>query len=402
MPRVLAIEPNYDVGSTLRRILDGHGDDVLVVDSNAAALESIRHEIPDLVLMSALLSPTDEDDLFDYLKSLPAASHVQTLTIPQFRSTPETTTKSKFSFLRGRRSETAAGGCDPALFANQVSDYLDRARALRRELAEYAAPDGVDNPPDVATLVAATIADPDETVDTEGSPLIFLSKEVENQKDEGRSNTSGPSIFLPEDDSSSDTQTEEIAEIRREAEAQTKAAESLATELARVKEETEQQVADELAAARSEAAERQSIELARVREETERAFAAELERARSEAARQHADELAKVQSDSDRLENRRPKKPVWRPKPKHAPSRQSWPRSRRTQKTASPRRSSASRQKPRRYGRPNSPSSRPAPKRPWTGNSARPERTRRRSLRRPSTNRSLVSNRRAMNVWRPS
>ena len=53
MPRVLAIEPNYDVGSTLRRTLDVYGDEVLVVDSKTAALESIRQEVPDLILMSA-------------------------------------------------------------------------------------------------------------------------------------------------------------------------------------------------------------------------------------------------------------------------------------------------------------------------------------------------------------
>ena len=314
MPRVLAIEPNYDVGSTLRRTLADHGDDVLVVDSKAAALESIRQEVPDLILMSALLSPTDEDDLFDCLKSLPGAAHVQTLNIPQFKFTPQTTAKSKFSFLRGRR-DAPTGGCDPGMFANEVSEYLERAAALKEELGECASPsaeiappvDDVDKPLEVDTPVAATLPEPTETVPvpvaTPDAPSVFLSNEAEHQADPGGPEISGSSIFSPKDDASSDTQTEEIADIRREAEAQAKTAESLAAELARVKEQTEQQVAHELAEARSEAAERQSVELARVREETERAFAAELERARSEAAQQHADEarVARVQAESERL-----------------------------------------------------------------------------------------------------
>ncbi len=135
MPRLLAIEPNYDVGSTLRRTLADHGDDVLVVDSKAAALESIRQEVPDLILMSALLSPTDEDDLFDFLKSLPGAAHVQTLNIPQFKFTSQSTAKSKFAFLRGRR-DAPSGGCDPGMFANEVSEYLERATILKGELGE--------------------------------------------------------------------------------------------------------------------------------------------------------------------------------------------------------------------------------------------------------------------------
>ena len=261
MPRVLAIEPNYDLGSTLRRTLSDHGDDVLVVDSKAAALESVRLEVPDLILMSPLLSPTDEDDLFDCLKSLPGTAHVQTLNIPQFKFTPQTTAKSKFSFLRGRRDPTA-GGCDPGIFANEVSEYLERAAALKGELGECAPPSAeiappvgdVDKPLEVDTPVTATLPEPTETVPvpSPGAPSILLSneaehEEVEHQTDRGGSEMSGSSIFLYDDDASSDTQTEEIADIRRKAEAQAKTAESLAAELARVKEQTEQQVARELA-----------------------------------------------------------------------------------------------------------------------------------------------------------
>ena len=150
--------------------------------------------------------------------------------------------------------------------------------------AEIAPPVGdVDKPLEVDTPVTATLPEPTETVPvpSPGAPSILLSneaehEEVEHQTDRGGSEMSGSSIFLYDDDASSDTQTEEIADIRRKAEAQAKTAESLA-------------------------AERQSVELARVREETERAFAAELERARSEAAQQHSDEMARVQAEAEHL-----------------------------------------------------------------------------------------------------
>ena len=220
MPRVLAIEPNYDVGSALRRTLDVYGDEVLVVDSKTAALESIRQEVPDLILMSALLSPTDEDDLFDCLKSLRGTEHVQTLNIPQFRSTPGAPSKSKFSFLRGRRG-AAAGGCDPAQFASEVSAYLERAATHRGELENYAAPspeavqppDGADDRPELDAPVAstpaastplATTVAADDAVDSGDSPSIFLSRDVEPATEAPDADPSEPSIFLAKDDTSSD------------------------------------------------------------------------------------------------------------------------------------------------------------------------------------------------------
>ena len=49
----------------------------------------LGQDVPDLVLLSALLSPSDEDELFECLRTLPDSTHVQTLTIPQIRATTE-------------------------------------------------------------------------------------------------------------------------------------------------------------------------------------------------------------------------------------------------------------------------------------------------------------------------
>ena len=41
--------------------------------------------MPDLILVSALLSPRDEAEFTSYLRTLPDAAHLQTLTIPMLR-----------------------------------------------------------------------------------------------------------------------------------------------------------------------------------------------------------------------------------------------------------------------------------------------------------------------------
>ena len=125
MPRVLAIEPNVEKGSLLRTTLDGRVEGVLVVDSNASAIESLGQDVPDLVLLSAMLSPGDEDELFECLRSLPDSTHVQTLTIPQIRATTDTKRRSKFALFGGRRNERDPRGCEPEVFAQQVREYLD-------------------------------------------------------------------------------------------------------------------------------------------------------------------------------------------------------------------------------------------------------------------------------------
>jgi CheY-like chemotaxis protein len=88
MPIVLAIEPDLRQAAIIKRIVrDKIHADVVVVDSRDAALDAIRTSIPDVLLLSALLSPRDEDELIAHLRLLDGAEHLQTHTIPQLAST---------------------------------------------------------------------------------------------------------------------------------------------------------------------------------------------------------------------------------------------------------------------------------------------------------------------------
>src|SRR5213596_1521361 len=88
MPLILAIEPDRRQANQLTTVVKSrlHADLVLA-ESAARALAALGDRVPDLILTSALLSPTDEVVLGERLRALDgAAAHVQTLTIPVLAS----------------------------------------------------------------------------------------------------------------------------------------------------------------------------------------------------------------------------------------------------------------------------------------------------------------------------
>jgi hypothetical protein len=137
MPLILAIEPDKRQATQLRSIVKAQLEAELVLaDSAERALAALGDRVPDLILTSALLLPKDEMALHERLRSLAgAASHVQTLTIPML-ATPQQSKSvgGMLSSLRRGKSKKAANpteGCDPAVFAEQCAEYLERARAER-------------------------------------------------------------------------------------------------------------------------------------------------------------------------------------------------------------------------------------------------------------------------------
>ena len=60
--------------------------ELIVVDSRDAAIAALSARVPDVILLTALLSPRDEDEMVAHLRTLSGAEHVQTHTIPQLAS----------------------------------------------------------------------------------------------------------------------------------------------------------------------------------------------------------------------------------------------------------------------------------------------------------------------------
>ena len=142
MPLVLAIEPDLRQAAIVKRIVrEKVHADVAVVDSRDAALQAIRHTVPDVLLISALLSPRDEDELVAHLRTLADADHLQTHTIPQLASSlgPGEGRAARgllSAFRRKKEPDAAPAGCDPDMFAEEVRSYLQRAAEQKRERLE--------------------------------------------------------------------------------------------------------------------------------------------------------------------------------------------------------------------------------------------------------------------------
>lgn len=139
-PLVLAIEPDLRQAAIVKRIVrEKVLADVAVVNSRDAALEAMRKTVPDVLLLSALLSPRDEDELFAHLRTLQDAEHLQTHTIPQLASSIDDDDEDRPSggllsaFRRRKGSAKVTAGCDPDLFADEIRTYLKRASDKKRE-----------------------------------------------------------------------------------------------------------------------------------------------------------------------------------------------------------------------------------------------------------------------------
>src|SRR5882724_3004600 len=134
MPIVLAIEPDRRQAAHLTAIVRHQvGAELLLADTTEGALDAIGDQIPDLVLVPALLSPQDDAALAAALRVIAAAANVQMLTIPVLGTPrPAVSAGGMLSVLRrGKAKAAEPDGCDPAVFAEQIASYLERAAQER-------------------------------------------------------------------------------------------------------------------------------------------------------------------------------------------------------------------------------------------------------------------------------
>ena len=83
MRTVLALEPDPRQAAALKLVVSNRvGAQFVLAESKDAALSAIRSAVPDLILLTALISPRDETEIADLIRELDGAEHTQTLTIP--------------------------------------------------------------------------------------------------------------------------------------------------------------------------------------------------------------------------------------------------------------------------------------------------------------------------------
>lgn len=134
-PIILALEPDAAQARQLEGVAVRVDADLRVTTSAEGALDVLAREVPDLILVPALLSRRDDLALAARLRELGAsASHTQTLTMP-ILEVSEPAGARMIAFRRERRG----GGCQAETFAGQVRVYLARAAELKGPSREPAA-----------------------------------------------------------------------------------------------------------------------------------------------------------------------------------------------------------------------------------------------------------------------
>ena len=138
MPLILAIEPDRRQASQLAALVRIRLDaELLVADTIKRAVSLLRSRLPDLILISPLLSASDEAALAARLGQVDRdATHVRMLRIPALARQAGSSSTSP---SRRRRTGAKSPGCDPSIFAAQIADQLERGgaeRALHRAAAD--------------------------------------------------------------------------------------------------------------------------------------------------------------------------------------------------------------------------------------------------------------------------
>jgi hypothetical protein len=141
MSLILAIEPDRrQVAHLISIVRHVKGAELILADTTERALESIGNSVPDLILVPALLSPSDDAALAAALRVIATAAHVQMLTIPTF-ATPQPQPKKGVlsAFRRKPANDVPLDGCDPKVFAEEIASYLERASEERAAAQLYEA-----------------------------------------------------------------------------------------------------------------------------------------------------------------------------------------------------------------------------------------------------------------------
>src|SRR5690606_3449026 len=140
MQVVLAFEPDLRQASALERIVrDRVGATFVLAESKDQAIAAIRSRIPDLILLTAFVSPSAGNARPELIRDTEGAEHTQTLTIPLLDLGQTKTRSKKRGLLRaltgGAASPSGPAGCDPGVVAEEIRNYLQQAEHLKKEAA---------------------------------------------------------------------------------------------------------------------------------------------------------------------------------------------------------------------------------------------------------------------------
>ena len=143
MALILALESDHQQATLLGDLIrkEVHAE-LHIVDSRDAAIAAISARVPDVLLLSSLLSPRDEEDLLKHLRLVEGTDHVQTHNIPMMaaagREEQNAGTGLFGRFRRKQKQQEVFSACDPSVYAGEIRSYVLRAEEAKLEVAARA------------------------------------------------------------------------------------------------------------------------------------------------------------------------------------------------------------------------------------------------------------------------
>lgn len=120
---VLYVEDNADNRLLVRRVLLSEGFEVLEADNAAKAVEVVRRQIPDLILMDINMPDVDGYTLTARLKALPGLARIPIIALTA-------------NVMKGDRERTMEAGCDgyiqKPVDVDTLSEQINRFLAVAR------------------------------------------------------------------------------------------------------------------------------------------------------------------------------------------------------------------------------------------------------------------------------
>jgi CheY-like chemotaxis protein len=136
---ILAIEADSHRAGLLREVLRHYSDMNLEIVANAdEAIRAMSVRLPDLVLTSTFMSPSDEATLTAHIRRIPEAADLQIVNVPYFIDTEapqESASRGVRRFFQ-RRSASIRPRCDISALREYVEHYLEQARSARPALVD--------------------------------------------------------------------------------------------------------------------------------------------------------------------------------------------------------------------------------------------------------------------------
>jgi hypothetical protein len=138
---VLALEDDPAQAAAIQHVVcDLLGAKLRLVTSMSEALHALGEDTPDLILLPALVSPSEEAELIAVLRARPGGAHIETHITPVLAVRSERAPTTVWGRWRSRRASASSAADDLQWFAERLAWSLEQARERQQYADLYGRP----------------------------------------------------------------------------------------------------------------------------------------------------------------------------------------------------------------------------------------------------------------------